>query len=126
DGGNTSCGPQCGKFSGSWIRHRMTGAAQVAQPCPERTENRRTGVIASLMPGEGVEPALRNLLRSVHRDLCKAVVQGRIGEPIDEGIGVAAEILAGHGVDARRCLKPHQRIDDRRDDRIADRLVNEA
>ena len=85
----------------------------------QRSPFRATGqrCAALLMPRERFEPALRNLLAAVHRDLDQPMVQRRVGEAVEQRVGIGGEVLPRRGVDRRRGLVAHQPFDDRPDRR---------
>src|SRR3546814_14335496 len=71
----------------------MHAAAQESDPRRDGLLQRRAAPPARLMPCERLQPALRNLLAAVHRDLDQPVVERGVGEAIEQGVRVGGEVL---------------------------------
>src|SRR3546814_8188985 len=71
----------------------MHAAAQESDPRRDGLLQRRAAPPARLMPCQRFEPALRNLLAAVHRDLDQPVVERGVGEAIEQGVRVGGEVL---------------------------------
>src|SRR3546814_19261635 len=96
---------------------------------PQKCDPRRDGRFerwaartARLMPRQRLQPALRNLLAAVHRDLEQPMIERGIGEAIEQRIGIGRKILPRRGLDRRSSFIAHPPFDERTNLGIGDGL----
>ena len=99
----------------------LVDAGHIAHPSghPEGEAVDRSAVLQPV--ADRPEQALRQLLRPVHGDLPRPMLQRRVAEPLDQRGAIGGEVEAGERRQGRRRFLRHQAFDQPRDPRLADR-----
>ena len=122
--------PKRGKFGRTRVIDRAPGqrvvAAQMCQPGPDRTQNGGATPPQPLVCRQRGQPALRDFLAAIHRDLDQPVRQRTVVEPVDQVLRIGVQILPGRSLDHRRRLLQHQSLHQRAQFFVADRFMHKG